>query len=154
MTSTKLDRLLAQLTLDFLSTADSQAAGVPTAAECPLLIADHDGEKPSHCLIVAGMDRGGNRVKQVAVVITNHIQLGEDGDSGQIPAEQSAAWLGAIEKRLRNEQAWWQWLAALPAVRRVGWELSHITFPALVEIRREETGEAEDAVAIEFNVMV
>ncbi len=154
MTTTKLDLLLANIVLDYLKTAASQAAGVPTAGQCPLLIVDHDGDKPSNCLIVDGLDRGGNRMKQIAVVITHHCQLGTDDDSAQIPRAQSAAWLGSIEKRLRDESAFWAFLASIAASRRVGWELSHITFPAIVEIRREETGEAEEAVAVQFEVMV
>lgn len=150
----KLSRVFAQLVLDYLTTAESYSAGVPSAEVCPLLIVDHGGDKPSTCMIVEGIDRGGNRVKDIAVVITHHMQLGLDADSGQVSPNQSAVWLGAIEARLRDDAAWWLWLAALPAERRAGWALSHVTFPALIEIRREETGEAQDAFAVEFFVMI
>lgn len=152
MTSTKLDLLFANLVLDYLKTAASQAAGVPNASQCQLLIVDHDGEKPSRCLIVAGLDRGGNRVKQIAVIITNHISLGTDVK--KVSRTQSAAWLGAIEKRLRDDKALWNFIATLPADRRTGFEIDHWSFPSLGEIRREENGEAEDAVAIQFDVMI
>lgn len=150
----KLSRVFAQLVLEYLDTAESHAAGVPTSDVCPLFIVDHGGDKPSTCLIVEGVDRGGNRVKEIAVVVTHHMQLGVDESSCQVSAEISAAWLGAIESRLRNAAAWWLWLASLPPERRAGWALSHITFPALVEIRRDETGEAQDAFAVEFFVMI
>jgi hypothetical protein len=148
------DLALSTLVLAYLRTADSQAAGVPNDAACPLQIVDNGAEKPANTMIVSGVESGSGKAHTVMVMIKHSFMPGTASEDGQVTRTQSSTWLRAIDNRLRDHASWWAWLATQSAALRLGFEILHISHPAAADITRDENNEAEAAVAIAFDLVV
>lgn len=160
MTTTP-DLFLAQLVLEYLATAESAAKGVP---DIPKDLMDSGKEIARPSLVIAAREDdkqsgGGKRVVRVTPILATWLKAaGNDAVpvESQTTREQASTWLRAIDDRLRDEEAFADWLATLPAERLEG--MSFLARPryggAAVPLRGEATGEVSYAVTVTYHLIV
>lgn len=154
------DIFMAQLVLDYLSTPESAAKGVPAIEK---LLMDSCQEYPRPSLIIAAREdpkqsSGSKRVVMVTPVLATWLK---STDENAVPVDKqttrpdASAWLHLIDNRLRDLAAFAAFVAALPSERKAGYAFLCTRFGgAAVPLRGEITQEVSYATSVSYTLAV
>ncbi|MDH4474856.1 MAG: hypothetical protein QE274_00155 [Verrucomicrobiaceae bacterium] len=141
-----LENTLAGLVARYLDTAESVAAGVP---EIPILVADGGQDRALPCLIVGGEVREATTARR-AVIVTLHLHERLGMAEGQTTRVVGAGWMRACEARLRDDEAWYSWLADEAEEVRTGYRILHRMIVPAEPIERDQAGDVVMRLALGF----
>jgi hypothetical protein len=114
---------LAQLFRDYLSTEESQMAGIPDALNITVMDSGKTPDFPS--LVVAAKEeksRGLCKTVDVDLLLLTWLRAPEAVESAtETTRQQASEWLNAIDARLQNRTAFKTWLATLEEERLEYW---------------------------------
>lgn len=160
------DHLCASLVLDYLSTAASITAGVPSAATLPKVLMDSGGTRSVPCLAVNGVesaDSGGLQRSVNVVAMLFYLLKNTDSDAPAdaasaartISRETAAEYLDLIERRLRDRTSFNAWLATLDSDFLDGWTILkfHVQRQPAIEREKDQPVSAQTiALACQFTL--
>ncbi len=121
------DYLVAELWRDYLSTAESIAAGVPADEVLPKTIMDSGVEGDNVRLVIIAKEeksRGGMRRMKITPALVAWLKA-TTADAAAVvdqrTRQEASEMLRKIHQRLSDHEAFFGWLATLPLERRTGW---------------------------------
>lgn len=141
-----LELTLAKHVAGYLADEESVAAAVP---EIPVVVVDAGGEKAMPCLVVGGEVREATSGRKVVVVtVALHSRIGTA--VGQTTRVVAAGWMQRVEDRLRDDEAWLEWLAGRPLEERTGFRVLHRSMVAAEPVDRTQEGDVVMRLAMGF----
>ena len=96
-------------------------------------------------------DRGGNKARVFLVRCSYHFS--DEVDEGVVTAAASAA-IHKTQLRLKELDALYGFIAALPGPERTGWQILDHSFPAPGDTKREDDADTTLQATIQFRLYV
>lgn len=144
------DVFFAQTVLDFLSSSDSLAWGVPDAATLPRQRLDSGKKMQLPQLTITaseGPSKGSLRVVTVMGLLMAILRNSDadapadDASLGKtITRDTAASYIDLVESRLRNLPAFYDYLSTLDDAAREGWKILKIVTLQQPKVEREKDG--------------
>lgn len=120
---------IATLVQGYLDTAAAHAAGVP---DWPVQRMDDGSERAYPSIYVRADERAGARFRSIVVTVDIHVE--QEADTANTAA---TAALAAINGLLRDESAFWSYIATQSISLRTGWSIQHIVQVSPADVQRD-----------------
>ena len=106
------------------------------------------------CLVVGGEVREATSGRKVVVVtVALHSRIGTAA-VGQTTRVVAAGWMQRVEDRLRDDEAWLEWLAGRPIEERTGFRVLHRSMVAAEPVDRTQEGDVVMRLAVGFVCLI
>lgn len=138
-----LDITFTTLLDGFLNSDDARTAGMPAANVCPVLKMDSGADRPDPCLMITVDEQGDGRMRQVVATVSLQSQK---------PRSETDGYLNAALTRLRDQSAFYAYLAAADVALRTGYQLEAISYPAPQNVKREDNGTTEASISAVYHL--
>jgi hypothetical protein len=112
---------------------------------------DSGAELVIPCYVVRGENRGGNRAREILVVVGYEYQ---DEAGSSRPSDQASAAIQEAEDALRDYGALAEFISTLPIEERTGWQIVHHWYPPPEDVQRDGDGENKLQTAIQFTLRI
>lgn len=138
--------IFVQLVKDFLATAASVSAGVPSTSTLPVSLVYDGGLAKRKEMVLLPSEEG--QLVTITGNIIAPIKKDADDANGKTLIELDA-WRAAVISRLADQPAFYTWLAALPEERRTGFRLLNMREP---QVLIHGTDDQKQALVVPFAI--